>query len=574
MPPCIPIALALALVAAACRFESSCGYHILTSRQPLRHVTLSSTRRKTTALFNMASPGNSDGDSLADSIGDEQMVIDDSSSSIADEVGAVVGDEQQLSEMESAEATLGDAELQTLTSTEAPFFATVVTDKEIEKDLRPEDQEGTVITRRAWLQTGAIIFGGTVLGAASILHENAVNTAQKPKSIPVLKKPLQSPLKTGNSTASGTTVKRPGPAKLEPVNITQVAAETNVNITLNCNEACVSVDSATFKKVKIRRVSRWLPPWLTPAPEVIKEISNAELLIAAIIAGSAVDLLRTSVLYPIQTVKTRIQTDVHNFTRSPPPIKSRLLNLGSNVRRHVNEGNLYAGLKPSLLVSVPATGVYYGIRDVSKRMLAITPLNGVEIALTSALLADVVSLCFRTPADALALRQQNLDDDVGDWFGDSIKRLPSIILTDLPYLLSKIALNRLFVHGSISIDQYTEYAILTATIAALLTTPFDVARTRILIDSDADFSNGKDGGSGEGLWRTMRHIMNEGDGGIANLFAGWLERVLYLGLGRAWLEPIQLIGYVGIRDAIAEAEVGWHSSHTLERSACRRCMVE
>jgi hypothetical protein len=127
----------------------------------------------------------------------------------------------------------------------------------------------------------------------------------------------------------------------------------------------------------------------------------------------------------------------------------------------VDEGNLYAGIKPSLLVSAPATGVYYGVRDVSKRMLAMTPLNGVEIALSAALIADVVSLCFRAPADALTLRLQNLDDDVGDWFGDSIKQLPSIIITDLPYLLSKISLNRLLVHGNISIDQYTEFAILT-----------------------------------------------------------------------------------------------------------------
>jgi hypothetical protein len=74
----------------------------------------------------------------------------------------------------------------------------------------------------------------------------------------------------------------------------------------------------------------------------------------------------------------------------------------------------------------------------------------------------------------------------------------------------------------------------TATIAALLTTPFDVARTRILVDSDGNFSNGMDGGSSEGVVQTMRKITKEGDGGIANLFAGWFERVLYLGLGRAW----------------------------------------
>jgi hypothetical protein len=83
-----------------------------------------------------------------------------------------------------------------------------------------------------------------------------------------------------------------------------------------------------------------------------------------------------------------------------------------------------------------------------------------------------------------------------------------------------------------------------------LTTPFDVARTRILVDNDVDSSNGIDGGSGDGVIQTMRSIVNEGNGGYANLFAGWFERVLYLGVGRAWFEPIQLIGYIGIRDAV------------------------
>ena len=70
------------------------------------------------------------------------------------------------------------------------------------------------------------------------------------------------------------------------------------------------------------------------------------------------------------------------------------------------------------------------------------------------------------------------------------------------------------------------------------------------MDSDGNFSNGMDGGTGEGLLKTMVRVTKEGDGGLANLFAGWFERVLYFGIGRAWLEPILLIQYIGIRDAV------------------------
>jgi hypothetical protein len=71
----------------------------------------------------------------------------------------------------------------------------------------------------------------------------------------------------------------------------------------------------------------------------------------------------------------------------------------------------------------------------------------------------------------------------------------------LPRKSINIILNRQFIHGSISIDWYAEVAILTAAVTAFLTTPFDVARTRILIDSDGDFSNGIDRGSGKGVFK-------------------------------------------------------------------------
>jgi hypothetical protein len=444
----------LMLIATACTFECY-AFDFRLSRQTCVKVSLKSSR-KNTILFNLGSPGASDdGEALTDSLSYGQMEIDSSASTV-DEAGATVTDEQLT--LDSPGAILNEAGnvWQSSASPEAPFFTSVATAKALPSKPKFSDHKSTDMARRAWLQTGAIVFAGTLLGATSILHKNAVSsTAPKP----VLEKPLVSPFATRNSTM--TTTKRPEIAKLEPINITQVAAETNVNVTLNCAEGDVSVDSQTFTKVKRPKVPGWLPSWLAPRPKVIKTISDFELLIAAIIAGSTLDLVRTSLLYPIDTIKTRIQTDIHNYTSSPPPIQSRLVNFGTTVKRHVDEGNLYAGIKPSLMVSVPATGVYYGVRDISQRMLTMTPLNGVVIILSAALIGDVVSLCFRAPADALTLRLQNLDDDVGDWFGDSIKRLPSIIITDLPYLLSKIALNRFLIHGSISIDQYTEVVILT-----------------------------------------------------------------------------------------------------------------
>ena len=52
------------------------------------------------------------------------------------------------------------------------------------------------------------------------------------------------------------------------------------------------------------------------------------------------------------------------------------------------------------------------------------------------------------------------------------------------------------------------------------------------------------------ILETMKRVTTEGDGGVQNLYAGWLERTAFLGLGRAWLDPLRVIGYLGIRDAL------------------------
>lgn len=401
------------------------------------------------------------------------------------------------------------------------------------------------ISRRDWLRRAAVVTGGVLIGGGTLerSHQLAEQKQHKKKK-----------------------------SKLAPFNLTAVAKETTINVTMECRTVCVSLDRNTFQKKRTLRLPSWFPAALVPPPVVIKDIPNSELLTAAIVAGSAMEMFRTSILYPILTLKARVQSDINTRTRYRQRRwhpKRRLKLLQAKARRHWREGQLYAGVVPSLLVSVPATGVYYGVRDVVKRVLLPTPLSPLTVSVAAAFCADVVSLMARTPADTLALRLQvatgaeshaNVTDSneaeaeveamVGNWFTESLERVPAVILTDLPYLLSRIALNQALIQGEIDIAHYELTAICTALLCGFLTTPFDVARTRILVDSDSDPRNGIDGGSGEGLLRTFQTIMKEGDGGVANLFAGWLERTLYLGIARAWLEPVQVLGYTLIRDAI------------------------
>lgn len=440
------------------------------------------------------------------------------------------------------------------------------------------------IARRAWLArvAGAVLVGGTAVGGGTMMYLNHQNQTITTKRVQQQKQAQSK--------------------KLAPINVTQVVRETGVNISVvEGTRSTITLDSKTFQKNRqYIGYPGWLPSSLIPPPKVIKNIPNSELLSAAIVAGSLVEMIRTTLLYPLQTLKTRIQADLNrrqqrtrrrrndNIPKYNGPhwhIRRRIRIVQLNALRHVREGNLYVGLIPSLLISVPATGVYYGARDITKRMLILMsyPMGETSITLIAVFVADVISLIFRTPADTLTMRLQvasgqegkreygtdNYDNDdviakqladalvdaridarVGNWFVESLQRTPTVILTDVPYLLSRITLNNAILHGqSMDIGHYEIASLASAVMCAFLTTPLDVARTRILVDSDNDVTNGIDGGSNQDLFATMRSIVKDANGDIGCLFAGWLERTVYLGICSLWL-PFALVLYVAIRDAI------------------------
>jgi len=51
----------------------------------------------------------------------------------------------------------------------------------------------------------------------------------------------------------------PDTGRLEAINLTQVVSETNINVTMNCNKGCISIDSNnfTFNKVEKPNVPKW-----------------------------------------------------------------------------------------------------------------------------------------------------------------------------------------------------------------------------------------------------------------------------------------------------------------------------
>jgi len=445
---------------------------------------------------------------------------------------------------------------------------------------------------------------------------------------PLMQYPLKEPLNQNRT--------------IDPIDLELVIRENKVNVTVSLGDKSqIYIDKTKYEKMLQPKFPSWLPPIFYPRPKSLGQLSDLDLLLAGTIAGAFTEIIRSILLYPISTIKTRIQ--FRPPEQAPKSLTEKTVSFVQAIQNQTSYTNLYAGVVPSLIATVPSAGFYFGVRDVAKReLLKLNTWDDLTCTLFSVFLGDVFCLAIKTPVLAFSIRRQvatideeeeefHSDDNDNDinvdygkvkhniidasnyfiiqqdhdinnesrdlsnsdkiilssknhvnntlhhsqismWnklFKDSWKQLPLIIITDVPYLLLKVSLIRLLAHGNESVAEYTLLNTVVSCFCAALTTPFDVVRTRLLIDSDGDPTNGFDGGllkndSSPNILEAMILIMKEGEGsnadeicvrqynlrGVQNLFSGWYERILYLGLGIAWFDSICILGYIGVRDTI------------------------
>ncbi|KAL3816774.1 hypothetical protein ACHAXA_001512 [Cyclostephanos tholiformis] len=424
--------------------------------------------------------------------------------------------------------------------------------------------------------------------------------------------------------------------ELKVIDARKIAEEGRIDVELIYKQRpldlaarAVKIDRETYQKVGVYQPPdflMYLPSSVQPLVsgqfrsyrKVLSTIPNEQLFVASVIAGSVTEIVRAALLYPLSTIKSRVQarkrrkSSTINHRRRKRGLRKRWLRNKLRVTwltflHEAKRGDLYDGLLPTLLVSVPSSGVYSGAKEVSKRVFSMavvsiqassfhnhllpapslsSHIGTLAVNLLAAFVADIAALAIRTPADVLSLRLQvfgktNVRSDFGNWAMDSVALLPAMIVTDTPLLLSRIFLNAAITTSGENLGRYEFETIVIACLCAFLTTPFDVARTRILlptlpseeeeeeemVESGATRNQSRDirrrrlllvASSDNREQRrerlsvlvTMKRIAAEGDGGVQNLFAGWFERTAFLGVGRAWFDPLRVIGYLGIRDAV------------------------
>lgn len=411
---------------------------------------------------------------------------------------------------------------------------------------------------------------------------------------------------------------------IEPLDIERIIKENTINLTIINGTSKTYINRTTFEKVQENILSKdqsWLfQPLFKFSNKSSKlqktSIPDEKILLASTVGGIITEVVRSGILYPLQTIKTRVQTSPPS-TPSSSSLQEYTTMIWKNIRLQSKIGDLYAGYWPSLIATLPAVGAYFGIRDVMKRELTklssskdyLVPflpslhMDDLSITLLSVLIADIISLVIRTPALAFSTRRQaentvdvelimeteeelllenpslkeddleTVENDLvenesvklfpqklirsdvwSELWDDTLRQIPVVIITDLPYLLLKISALRLLANGTENIGEFTLLNISVSFLVAALTTPFDVARTRILVDSDVNAANGLDGGSGENILTAMVNISKEGESNkevrLQNLYKGWLERSFYFGIGLAWLDPFRILAYLAIRDYI------------------------
>ena len=248
-------------------------------------------------------------------------------------------------------------------------------------------------------------------------------------------------------------------------------------------------------------------------------------MIAGAVAGAAVDL----VLYPIDTVKTRLQTN----TMQTLSLK--------------DASALYSGLVGSLAGHVPSSALFFAIYQTSK-VLWLEPTLGqgaVAAQLLASALGNIGASTIRVPTEVVKTRLQSGGEDsvlaccrnvlAVDGPGGFFRGYAAFLARDLPFdaieFVSYEQLRLMYMAalaasagGELSGLETSLLGAVAGGLTGALTTPLDTVRARTM--NEAGTGRGAPEGS---LVMTAQSILAAE--GVGGLFAGVLPRSLWLALG-------------------------------------------
>ncbi|KAI4495815.1 hypothetical protein M0802_008438 [Mischocyttarus mexicanus] len=245
-----------------------------------------------------------------------------------------------------------------------------------------------------------------------------------------------------------------------------------------------------------------------------KSFPGRNLLFTSIFAGASAGICVDTVLFPIDTIKTRLQSQ-HGFLQSG------------------GFKGLYRGLYPVLVGSTPTAALFFVTYESTKvcAQSMVSERYRSLIHMGAASLSEMVACIVRVPVEVMKQRKQAYLLDKGKFGIRFLYRgYWSTVLRDMPFSLIQFPLWEYFKNVLSLYVQRDVYPIESATcgslagaLSAALTTPLDVAKTRIMLANKMIQS------SEIKLSTTLRAIyIKEGMNG---LFAGLGLRVMWISIG-------------------------------------------
>lgn len=259
-------------------------------------------------------------------------------------------------------------------------------------------------------------------------------------------------------------------------------------------------------------------------------------LLAGAVAGFTVD----AVLFPLDTLKTRLQMSA----RDP------------STRRALFRG-VYDGFAPAVAASAPAAAAFFGTYDYVKRVLAAAASKEDAVRwapvhhILAAAAGDVTSSTVRVPFEIV---KQRLQSGLHKTSSEAIRAIfakqgipgffagyGSLVLRELPfdaiqfplYEYLKSTWTRRSKSGKLHTWQQSLCGSAAGAVAAAVTTPLDVVKTRLMTQGAVHQAAAQNGASQQykGIIDGITRIAREE--GPATLFSGIVPRVIWISAGGA-----------------------------------------
>ncbi|XP_072997994.1 uncharacterized protein [Typha latifolia] len=216
------------------------------------------------------------------------------------------------------------------------------------------------------------------------------------------------------------------------------------------------------------------------------EISAGNVLKSAL-AGGLACALSTSVMHPIDTMKTRVQASTLSF----PELISKLPQIGLQ--------GLYRGSIPAILGQFSSHGLRTGIFEASKLVLTnVAPtLPEIQVQSLASFCSTILGTAVRIPCEVLKQRlQAGIFDNVGeaivgtlrqDGFKGFFRGTGATLCREVPFYVAGLGLYaeaKKAAHNFLDRDlepwEIVVVGALSGGFAAVITTPFDVMKTRMM----------------------------------------------------------------------------------------------